>query len=448
MCCTSGFGPVREKVERIRRAPLYWPCPLCGKKGKRKTTVVRQLRGIALGYAVLVLATVGVYRARCACRKTFQSEHDRAPKGWRYTREVRQVILDSVIRDRMPVDLARQRLDDDFALRVSTGFVYQCVEWGYGELDQDAYRAWALANFSGVLCIDELHDSKKRKLLLATDPINDFTVSFRITEKCDQAAMNGFLDQLKSLGFEPDVVITDGSKLYKKALFERWAAVEHQLCVFHVLQGANKYILRAARALTRTLPKPKRYRRGRPKKRGRPRRPDTRRKFVMDHIHLVVKRKDRWSAEDRETWREMIRVLPGLDTLRRFVDRFYDLFRRDSTKAQARRRRQRLVNVPSFQEDANLKKVMRMIVKEKFEKMLVFLGWVDGERTSNHVERNNRTFRMMQKTRYKSRRRHTITRALWLSLALRWKRHPLYDAKALQLPAQPPGMADSRRAAA
>ena len=64
------------------------------------------------------------------------------------------------------------------------------------------------------------------------------------------------------------------------------------------------------------------------------------------------------------------------------------------------------------------------------------------------MERNNRTFRMMQKTRYKRRRRHTITRALWLSIVLRWKRHPLYDAKALQLPAQSPGTEDSRRAAA
>ena len=92
--------------------------------------------------------------------------------------------------------------------------------------------------------------------------------------------------------------------------------------------------------------------------------------------------------------------------------------------------------------------LLKMIGKEKFEKMLVFLGWVDGERTSNHVERNNRTFRMMQKTRYKRRRRHTITRALWLSIVLRWKRHPLYDGKTLQLPAQAPETEDSCRPAA
>ena len=168
----------------------------------------------------------------------------------------------------------------------------------------------------------------------------------------------------------------------------------------------------------------------------------------MSHVHLVVKRKDRWSEEDRETWREMTRILPELKTLRRFVDRFYDLFRRDSTKAQARRRRQGLVNDPSFQGDANLKRVLRMIAKDKFEKMLTFLGWEDGERTSNHVERNNRTFRMMQKTRYKRRRRHTITRALWLSIMLRWKRHPLYDGGICAVPDGARSTADSRRAAA
>lgn len=448
MCCTLGFGHSDQKVERVRRAPRYWPCPKCGKKGKRKTTVERPLRGLGFGGIVLVILTVGVYRARCGCCKTFQSDHRRAPKGWRYTREVRQVVLDSVVRDRMPVDLVKQRLEEDFSLRISTGFVYQCVEWGYAQLDQEAYRAWALANFSGVLCIDELHDSRRRKLLLATDPINDFTVAFRITKKCDQEAMNGFLDELKALGFEPEVVITDGSSLYKEALFERWSDVEHQLCIFHVLKGANEYILRAVRALAKTLPKPKKYPQGRPKKRGRPRQPDTRRKFIMSHVHLVVKRKDRWSEEDRETWQEMTRILPELKTLRRFVDRFCDLFRRDSTKAQARRRRQRLVNDPSFQDDANLKKVLRMIPKDKFEKMLTFLGWEDGERTSNHVERNNRTFRMMQKTRYKRRRRHTITRALWLSIVLRWKRHPLYDGGTCATPDGARSTADSLRAAA
>ncbi len=394
----------------------------------------RRVRGLARGQEVVLVVTVGVYRARCRCSRTFRSDHPRARKGWRYTREVRAAVLDAIIRDRMPTHAVQLRLEQDYGLRVSTGYVYDCLEWGFQDLDQEGYRAWAWANFSGVLCIDELHDSSRRKLLLATDPLNDFTVAFRIVEKCDQEAIDGFLDELKVLGFAPQVVVTDGSPLYKEALFERWAEVEHQLCVFHVLQGANVHILRAVRELARTLPKPKKYRQGRPTKRGRPRKPDTRRKFILDHVHLVVKRKENWSPQNHEDFEEMGRIVPELKTLRRFVDRFYNLFRKDSTKEQTRRRRRRLVNDSEFRANPHLARVLRMLSKEKFQKMITFLGWEEGERTNNHVERSNRSFRMMQKTRYKRRRCHTITRALWLTIHRQWKRHPLYGGRILEFP--------------
>jgi len=58
------------------------------------------------------------------------------------------------------------------------------------------------------------------------------------------------------------------------------------------------------------------------------------------------------------------------------------------------------------------------ISKDKFDKMIVFLGRGDGQRINNHVERNNRVFRMMQKTRYKRRKTHTIEKALELELSL------------------------------
>lgn len=374
--------------------------------------------------------TVGVYRARCDCSKTFQSAPSRAPTGWRYTVEVRKAVLDAIVRDRMPTSAVKERLAEDFLLSVSTGFIYDCLEWGYEQLPREGYLEWARQNFSGVMCIDELHDSKTRKLLLATDPINDFTIYFHITKNCDQESMNAFLDDLKKWGFVPEVVITDGSRLYKEALFARWEHVEHQLCVFHVLKDANDYILKGVRALAKTLPKPKKYRRGRPKKRGRPRKPDTRRQTIMENVHLVVKRKDDWTTEEQQTWQEMLAILPALELFRRFVDDLHALFAKDITKRAARRRRGRLVNDPSYRENAHLERVCRMLTKDKFENMITFLGWKDGQRTSNHVERSNRSFRMMQKTRYKRRSAKTITRALWLVIIRRWKQHPLYSGEA------------------
>src|SRR5205814_3691146 len=85
------------------------------------------------------------------------------------------------------------------------------------------------SNFSGALCIDEVHDCG-RAILVATDPVNDFTVAFLVVPKNNQRNMNRFLDLLKMRGLKVRVAVTDGSRLYKQALFDRWKGLEHQLC--------------------------------------------------------------------------------------------------------------------------------------------------------------------------------------------------------------------------
>ena len=88
-----------------------------------------------------------------------------------------------------------------------------------------------------------------------------------------------------------------------------------------------------------------------------------------------------------------------------------------------------MANNPLYQANAFLAKALKKIEQDKFDKMIVFLGWEKGQRTNNHVERNNRMFRMMQKTRYKRRKPHTIEKALELELYARMLEHPLYPAQ-------------------
>ncbi len=84
-----------------------------------------------------------------------------------------------------------------------------------------------------------------------------------------------------------------------------------------------------------------------------------------------------------------------------------------------------MVDNAAYQANAFLAKALKKISKDKFDKMIVFLGWENVDRTSNHVERNNRVFRMLQKTRYKRRKVHTIEKALELELYARMLVHPL-----------------------
>src|SRR5262249_56926149 len=98
--------------------------------------------------------------------------------------------------------------------------------------------------------------------------------------------------------------------------------------------------------------------------------------------------------------------------------------------------RRRLVNHASYQANTFLAKALKKSSTDKFANMIIFLGWENGERTNNHVERNNRVFRMMQKTRYKRRTAHTLAKALELELYARMLEHPLYPDKIRTLPAR------------
>jgi transposase-like protein len=104
--------------------------------------------------------------------------------------------------------------------------------------------------------------------LLATDPLRDRPVGFASVDKNDADHMRRFLKNLKSHGFEPQVVVTDGSPLYPALLTELWPDARHQLCVFHVLKDINAKVLEAARRLRRQMAR--RGNRGRKRKRGRP----------------------------------------------------------------------------------------------------------------------------------------------------------------------------------
>ena len=299
-------------------------------------------------------------------------------------------------------------------------------------------------NFSGVLCIDEVHDSG-RTILFATDPLGDFTVSFKVVDKNDQAHMDMFLQALKDRGLKAEVVITDGSPLYKDSLQRYWAEVEHQLCIFHVIKDVNKLILDGVRAIKNRLKrqgnKGRKKRRGRPSKQAQKQRQSrtamSRKEqatFIWEHQYLIVRKPEDLSEQDKQDLALLLTIAPDLKVFRQFNQQFYRLFAKGIAKPCARSRRTRLVNHPLYQANAFLAKALKKISKDKFDQMIVFLGREDGQRTNNHVERNNRVFRMMQKTRYKRRKTHTIEKALELELYARMLGHPLYPHNVRRLP--------------
>ena len=437
---TELIGTQEDYIEHLVITPKYHPCPQCGMKGKRKHLTTRSVRHVAMLYRrCWMVAEVGVYKARCECCLYFQAQIPGVPPRGRYSYEVRNTIANALIRDRMPYTLVQLRMLEDHCLSVSLGYLHQCFLWAHEQIDMESHWAFVLANFSGVLCIDEVHDSG-RTILFATDPLNNFTVFFNVVDKNDQDHMNAFLQSLKDRGLEVAVAITDGSPLYKDALQSYWRGVEHQLCIFHVIKEVNKLILDGVRAIKNGLRrqgnKGRKKRRGRPSKKAqqqRERRRGMSKKeqatFIWEHQYLIVRKEEELSEQDQADLALMFSIAPELELFRRFNQQFYRLFETDITKQCARYRRTRMVNHAAYQANTFLARALKKISKEKFDKMIVYLGWENVDRTNNHVERHNRVFRMLQKTRYKRRKVHTIEKAIELDLYSRMLRHPLYDER-------------------
>ncbi len=169
--------------------------------------------------------------------------------------------------------------------------------------------------------------------------------------------------------------------------------------------------------------------------------------FIWEHQYLIVRKPHELSKQDKKDLKLMLTIAPDLTVFRKFNQQFYRLFEKGISKQCARLRRTRLVNHAPYQINSFLARALKKLSKDKFDHMIVFLGWDHGQRTNNHVERNNRVFRMMQKTRYKRRKTHTIAKALELELYARMLKHPLYSTPLRASPS-PPQETDTQKVAA
>lgn len=436
-----GTGAPTPAVIPVHAAPKKAPCPKCGKHGRRKRTFTRTVRTVAFKAIVYLEITCGEYGARCDCSKTFRNSPEGVLPRAHYDNKVRDLVLDRILKDGMNVERTLESLGREHLLDLSTGFVYDVLHDHARQLDMSEHRRKVLELFSGMLCVDELHLGRFT-LLLATDPLAHVPVAFALVDKNDQDHMRRFLLNLKNWGLNPDVVVTDGSNLYPAVLTELWSDADHQLCVFHVIKDINKLILDAVRRMRTAMSR--RGKAGRKKKRGRKgaksRAAAARRgmtvkekaRFVFKRRHLIVKRRENLTESERDDLTRMLEYLPELAILRRFADRIYWLFDTPKDLHQAGCRRAAIVRDAASQAVPELVKAMEQVDAEKFLELMAYLKNPLSRRvrTNNRVERTNRMFRLLEKVRYKWRRRKTLVRFVVLTLDGIWMERATAQAKA------------------
>jgi hypothetical protein len=398
----------------------------------------RRIRSLAWRQEAWTEVRYAEYRCR-ACQRSFRSWPAGLPPRTRYDNAVRQAVLDRLLADGLNVQRTQAAMGRDFLLGLSEGFIHSCLDWELRRLDLPARRQRLIGLFSGTLCIDELHLGR-HTLLLATDPIADEVIGFALVGANDQGHLRRFLLMLKHCGFLPRVVITDGSKLYPSVLAELWPRAKHQLCVFHVLADITARVLDAVRRLRRSCEKRgkagRKRKRGRPKKRAKKRRaargPTCKEKaaFVFKRRHLVVKRVESLSGQEREDLGRMFSYEPALRTLWEFSQDAYKVWGGGQAPRVARWRWARLLGRAEYQQVPELAQALASLEGGKLEKTLAFLGQPAQQqhKTNNHVERMNRQLRFDEKVRYRWRSRKAIVR--WL--LLRISRHvPKAEAAGL-----------------
>jgi transposase-like protein len=429
---TMGTEAPTSVVIPVHCAPKKAPCPKCGKLGRRKRTCTRSVRTVAYKAIVFLAITYGEYSARCECSTTFRNTPEGVLPKAQYDNRVRDLVLDRILQDGMNIERALGSIRREFLLDLSSGFVYDVLRDHAAQLDMAEHRRKVLENFSGTLCVDELHLGRFT-LLLATDPLSDLPVAFALVAANDQDHMRRFLKNLQTWGLNPQVVVTDGSNLYPAVLEELWPDADHQLCVFHVIKDINKLILDAVRRLRSAMNR--RGKAGRKKKRGRKgakskaaaaRRGMTVKEkahFVFQHRYLIVKRREDLTESECSDLTRMLEYLPESATLRRFADRIYWVFDASKDFHQASCRRAVVVRDLVFQAVPELVQALKQLDEEKFPKLMAYLKNPLSRRvrTNNHVERTNRMFRFLEKVRYKWRRRRTLVRFVVLTLDGIWK---------------------------
>ena len=142
----------------VHCAPKKAPCPTCGKRGRRKRTLPpRRVRTVAYKAVVFLEITAGEYQAKCDCCTTFRNTPDGVLPRALYDNKVRDLVLERILKDGMNIERTLESLSREFLLDLSTGFVYDVLHDRVQQLDLAEHRLMVLENFSGTLCVDELH---------------------------------------------------------------------------------------------------------------------------------------------------------------------------------------------------------------------------------------------------------------------------------------------------
>ncbi len=382
----------------------------CGTVCKRHLQRWRVLWERGTEVPVVLLVGVGVYEC-VRCGRYWTSPLPFAGPRWRYTEGVRKLAVDSIEEDRMPIRRVEHRLERDFGLSPVPSTLHGWWREGAEAVDIGAYQKRVVAHFSGLLCLDEVYDDEWA-ILVATDPLQNRPIAYQLGKTATAEDMEVFCRQLKQMGVDPALVLTDESVIYPEPLRRVWEKARHALCRFHVTRHVTEPALAAVREVHAAMPEPAKRGRGRPHK-GEDRSEDEAKREARTKVwkarYLVVKRREKMPDDESKRLAEILLLAPGLRQPRQFMDDWYALFEGMPHPATLRQRRDAFVAKWQDSPFAKMGKLAKKLGDDEFfEKLVAPFYYLNAEGTTDHVERDNREYRKRQKAHYRMRSERSI----------------------------------------
>lgn len=391
-------------------------CPRCGMDSPRHDGAVRHVIDLHLDHPVVLQVRVGCYRCpSCEVKPGFRTPLPFVEPSCIYVTRARRKLVEAIELDQMPIGKAVARLERDFHVTIaaSTGWVWHRAAAPSNAALAD-YEHLVVESFSGVLVVDEVYDGGYA-ILCARDPLTKRTVAYQLCEEMNGQVMTAFFESLRDIGIQPEVLVTDASPLYPKALATVWSKCRHQLCRFHWVKDITGEVLRGIRDYKNSLPKPeKRVAPGRPSnKEAKAQKKAAKAQSARDEVRkgrfLLLTRPENLDASRTERLDALLAEHSLLAVIRAFMVEFYGLFDGKPRPKEAKRRWQAMVANPLYAACPNLAGAMKSVSDEKkFDKVCVYLGYENLNSTSNDVERDNRGFRKRQNTHYRLRDKRSI----------------------------------------
>jgi transposase len=298
------------------------------------------------------------------------------------------------------------------------------LRWHQADLERDYPHPTRLA-FSSVLCIDEVYDSvagKRLPVFCCVDPVANITIRIPL-ERANAEALAAAMRQVRALGADPSVIVSDLWTAYPEALQQVWPKARRQLCWFHVMQWVTAKLARLLKEYGQTLPQDRRTALNRlrfllltsPEKQARLTERQQaalataweliRGSVVEEALQLrndlravLTTSSDGWEARHR------------FDRLRQtWPERFHPWTFRLGEPLPDAPTAERATGLRAY-----LEEIMAFFVRH-FERMITYLSHPGVPRTSNHVERENRRYRQVARSRYGWKTKHGL-RAMLVAL--------------------------------